>query len=56
MAKKLEHKNKEPENESLNTNGVVDLMHLLAGVKINNDEAELNKVSMKDNLGRRILF
>ena len=56
MAKKLEHKKIELEVSKDECNCVVELMRLLQEIKTDTDEAKLNETSMKDALGRKILF
>jgi hypothetical protein len=56
MAKKLELIINEQTNKEPDKPVIVELMELLARVDTNSEEVELNKTSMKDALGRRILF
>lgn len=57
MAKRLEYKNTSVKDDNgKNVNYLIELMRLLLNAQVNKDETELNKVSFKDVLGRRILY
>lgn len=56
MSKKLELKNIKYEDKVKTGDALVELMRLLKEGTVKPEEAETNKIGMKDTLGRQVLF
>lgn len=57
MAKKLEQKESAQTKDKADVaNCLIEVMELLESVETDVNEAEMNKVSIKDALGRRVYF